>query len=332
MGDEISADGDAIPAPRIPPGVPWVQRLEVERFAKEIDRYRRKEISDDEFRAFRLENGVYGIRFHPDVQMVRVKVPLGRLTADQLEALEAIAHGYARGLGHVTTRQDVQFHWVPLERIPDLLADLAVVGLTTREACGNTLRNVTACPEAGVHPQEPFDVTPYAQALSVHFLRNPLCQNLPRKFKVAFSGCPEDCAMTAIHDLGFLARVRELDGREVRGFEVYVGGGLGSAPKPAQLLRDFVPVEDYLNLTEAILRIFDRRGERERRHRARLKFLVGDLGIERFRALVTKELRLVRQTRPGARAAEVEAEEASPPRSLTLRPGPPPRGKASAPG
>ncbi len=231
--------------------------------------------------------------------MVRVKVPFGRLTADQLDKLGEVAVAHGSGVGHVTTRQDIQFHWVPLGHVPAVLAELAEVGLTTREAGGNVVRNVTACPEAGVNPFEPFDVTPYADALSAYFLRNPLCQNLPRKFKIAFSGCPEDCAMTVIHDLGFRARVREVDGRNVRGFRVYVGGGLGALPKSAKLLEDFVPVNGYLELAEAVIRVFDRAGNRKQRHRARIKFLVEDVGIEQFRKLVASEWRVVRQTRSG---------------------------------
>lgn len=285
--------------PRISDKVSGPQRSEIERFASEINLYWSGAKSEEEFRAFRLENGVYGIRFQKDIQMVRVKVRFGKLTADQMDRLGQIARVYANGIGHVTTRQDVQFHWIPLERVPSLLAEIADVGLTTREACGNTVRNVTLCPEAGVNPSEPFDVTPYADALSAYLLRNPVCQNLPRKFKIAFSGCPEDCAMTAIHDLGFIAQVREEGGKQTRGFRVYVGGGLGPIPKPARLLEEFVSVDEYMILTEAVLRIFDRMGDRRRRNRARLKFLIDDCGVEAFRKLVNSERRVVSQTRSG---------------------------------
>lgn len=276
------------------------QRAEVERFAEEILRYLSGEGSPAEFRMFRLENGVYGIRFLKDVHMVRVKIPHGLLRADQLERLAHVAREYCDGKAHVTTRQDVQLYYVPLERIPFLLSDLAEIGLTTREACGNTVRNVTACPEAGVDPTEPFDVTPYAETLARHFLRNPVCQNLPRKFKVAFSGCAEDCAMTAIHDLAFLARMRPADGQEARGFQVLVGGGLGPTPKAAKVLSEFVPADDYLVVAEAVLRVYDRRGNRGQRQKARIKFLVEDLGIEAFREAVLREATVVRQTRPGS--------------------------------
>lgn len=298
------------PGPTPAPGASAeAQRAEIERFASEIARLQSGEISDADFRAFRLENGVYGIRFQKDVQMVRVKVPYGLLRADQLERLARVSRDYSNGAIHVTTRQDVQVYWIPLGRIPSFLADLAEVGLTTREASGNTVRNVIACPEAGVSATESFDVTPYAHALSAYFLRNPVCQDLPRKFKIAFSGCAEDCTMTAIHDLGFLARLREENGREARGFRVLVGGGLGPLPRAAQVLVDFAPAEDYLPLAEAVIRVFDRRGNRAQRHRARLKFLLEDLGIEAFRQLVLQEARVVRQTRPGSMLLDVPAVE-----------------------
>lgn len=193
---------------------------EIYRFAELIERRRRGEVDEEDFRRFRLQHGVYSIRGQTDVQMIRVKVPHGALTATQLERLGDIAERFTSGIGHITTRQDVQFHWVRLESVPEVLRLLAEVGLTTREACGNVVRNVTACPLAGVCRTEAFDVTPYAAALSRHLLHNPICQTLPRKFKIALSGCATDCAMAGIHDIGAVATAQEENGTARWGFRL----------------------------------------------------------------------------------------------------------------
>lgn len=223
--------------------------------------------------------------------MVRVKIPLGRLNASQVERLADVAEASARGVGHVTTRQDVELHWIRLEEIPRVMQRLAEVGLTTREACGNTVRNVTACPLVGICPDEVFDVTPFALAVSQVFLRHPLVQRLPRKFKMAFSGCPADCAYAPIHDIGAVASVRRENGVMEKGFRLFVGGGLGPAPRQADVLEEFLPAAHLLSTCEAVLRVFDRLGERRNRNLARLKFLVRRLGIGEFRRLVLEERR-----------------------------------------
>jgi len=325
---------DLGPSVNIAPHVQGPQRAEILRFVEMIRAYRSKAISEDEFRAFRLENGVYGIRFQKDIQMIRVKIPFGELTSDQMEAMGHCAETYGHGISHVTTRQCVQFHWIPLDSVPQLLADLADKGLTTREACGNTVRNVTACPEAGFHSKEPFDVNPYAAQFKEYFLRNLANQNLPRKFKVAFSGCPEDCAKTAMHDLGLRATIKEeVDETQPgakrfrRGFKVYVGGGLGATPKAAKLLTEFLAVEDLLPASLAVIRLYDRLGNRKQRHKARIKFLVDDLGIDEFRKLWEAEFKVVRATISGVDFPGLGVEERRPvrlpePRPLTGEPAP----------
>jgi len=210
---------------------------EIETFESEVQRLTAGEVSNDIFKPFRLQYGIYGQR-QPGVQMVRIKIPFGGLTANQLRRIAELADRYTTGVGHVTTRQDIQLHFAMLEDVPTIMRKLAEVGLTTREACANTVRNVTACHLAGVCQGEVFDVTPYAKTVALHLLRNPLNQSLPRKFKIAFSGCRHDCALTPIHDIGLLAATRH-DG--VIGFRMAVGGGLGSTPRIAQVLREFVP-------------------------------------------------------------------------------------------
>lgn len=311
---------------------------ESERFALQIERRRQGEISEEEFRRYRLNNGVYGIRGQQDVQMIRVKIPFGTLTARQANELGNIAEEFApRGIGHITTRQCIQYHLVPLEQVPDLMRRLGEVGLTSREACGNTVRNVTGCPLAGVCRDEVFDITPYAAAYVRYFIRNPKNQNLPRKFKTSFSGCAKDCAMSAIHDIGAVAAVREVDGRIERGFRVYVGGGLGSFPRAADLLEEFTPLDQFFLTAEAIMRVFDLLGERKNMHRNRMKFLINDLGIEEFRDRVFKERRLLGAVKAvnlfapdlTAVAAEPAAAEAGVPPGVA--PGVAPAGVAEIP-
>ena len=191
---------------------------DIEEFVSVLEAFERGVIGPDEFRTFRLTRGIYGQR-QDDVQMIRVKIPQGVLNGDQLRALASVAREHSRGFGHVTTRQNVQFHFVKMAAVPQAMDAMEKAGLTTREACGNTVRNITACPMAGVCADEPFDVTPYGEALTRFFLRNPICQALPRKFKIALSGCPTDCAMGAMHDIGVIARTREVEGRREIGRE-----------------------------------------------------------------------------------------------------------------
>ncbi len=223
--------------------------------------------------------------------MQRIKVPYGGLSAAQLEVLAELAREYADGILHVTTRQDFQLHFVHIDDTPDLMRRLAAVGLTTLEACGNSVRNITGCPLAGVCRTQAFDVTPYAHALTYYLLGHDDVQDFGRKFKIAFSGCAgEACGLAKMHDLGFVAQVKTADRRERHGFTIYVGGGLGTVPQQAKILADFVPVEEILPLTQAVCRVFARHGEKRNRNRARLKFLVTRLGIETFRELVFAEL------------------------------------------
>src|SRR5919106_5045022 len=232
---------------------------EIETFEKEAQRMLSGEIANDLFKPFRLQYGIYGQR-QPGVQMVRIKIPFGGLTANQMRCIAEVADRYTTGVGHVTTRQDIQLHFALLSDVGMIMRRLAEVGLTTREACANTVRNVTACHLAGVCQGEVFDVTPYAKTVALHLLRNPLNQSLPRKFKIDFSGCRTDCALTPIHDVGLLAAKRE-DG--VIGFRMSVGGGLGAAPRIGQVLREFVPMDELIPSIEAVIKVFDALGNRK---------------------------------------------------------------------
>jgi sulfite reductase (ferredoxin) len=222
--------------------------------------------------------------------MQRIKIPAGGLNAGQLETLAELAEEYSDGIAHVTTRQDFQLHYVHIEDTPSMMRRLAATGITTREACGNSVRNVTACPYAGVCPDELFDVTPYARALSKFLLGHPDCQNFGRKFKPSFSGCGQHaCGLASMHDLGLIAAQRRENGEQKIGFEMYVGGGLGAVPYQAKLFDSFIPPEELLPISQAIARVFAKYGEKKNRSRARIKFLVQDLGIEKFRELVFEE-------------------------------------------
>ena len=280
---------------------------EIDNFESETGRFLRGELSPERYRGFRLAHGIYGQR-QPDVQMIRVKIPTGALTGDQLYRLADISQEFSTGIAHLTTRQDVQFHYVRLDRVSQVMRQLADVGLTTREACGNSVRNVTACPLSGFLAEELFNVQPYALATYAFLVRNPFCQQMARKFKIAFSACPEDCAATAIHDIGAVGRViapgSDPAGREETryGFKVLVGGGLGSTPFTAQILSEFVSVGDLLPTIKAILKVFSDLGNRKNKMKARLKFVVHRLGIEEFRSRVTAAL---------AELTEVEWQEAA---------------------
>jgi sulfite reductase beta subunit-like hemoprotein len=261
--------------------------VEIGAITDAIARFRSGALSPERFRALRLAHGIYGQR-QPGVHMVRIKVPAGTLDGRQLTAIADLAERHSSGVAHLTTRQDVQLHFVALDQVPVLLRGLAAAGLSTREACGNNVRNVTACPLSGDLADEVFPVRPFALATAAFFERNPFCQQMARKFKVAFSGCPEDCAATAIHDIGLLARSRIEDGRVRHGFAVLVGGGLGAAPFVAQPLDPFVPAGDLLAVLKSVLEVFADHGNRRVRTKARLKFVVHRVGIERFRVMVSE--------------------------------------------
>lgn len=222
--------------------------------------------------------------------MQRIKIPFGGLSARQLEILAELAEEYSDGIAHITTRQDVQLHYVHIEDTPSIMRRLAAVAITTREACGNTVRNVTACPVAGVCRTQAFDVTPYAKALAYFLLGHPDAQSFGRKFKISFSGCRDEaCALAHMHDFGAIAAVREGNGEVKRGFALYVGGGLGAVPQQAKLFTEFLPEEELLPTAQAIARVFARLGEKKNRNTARLKFLVSKLGLEEFQRLVAEE-------------------------------------------
>src|SRR5271170_7404549 len=291
---------------------------EIDIFETEIELRKQGKVEERLFAETRLRRGAYGQRYDngqrydgqkfqeiaypsgdltkgPSTMwdapgMQRIKIPGGGLNADQLETMAELAEEYSDNIAHVTTRQDFQLHYIHIDDTPNLMRRLAAAGITTREACGNSVRNVTACPYAGTCQDEVFDVTPYSHALAKFLLGHPDCQNFGRKFKPAFSGCAQHaCGLTSMHDVGFIASTRSENGAEKRGFQMFVGGGLGAVPYMAKLFDSFVPVEEILPLTQAIARVFARLGEKKNRNRARIKFLVHDLGIDKFRDLVLEE-------------------------------------------
>lgn len=273
-------------------GILPVLQEELDNFERVVGEFIQGDWDPIAFQAFRLRMGVYGQR-QPDVHMLRIKLPVGEVFSEQLERLGTIAREFApMKKGHVTTRENMQFHFVPLEQTPQALSVLGQVGLSTREACGNTVRNVTGCPLAGVCADEPFDTTPYAGAYARYFLRHPVSQGMPRKIKTSFSGCEKDCALTSIHDVGFIPKTREVGGQIEKGFKMVVGGGLAIMPRIAPTLYEFVPVDSYLRISEAVLRVFDAsEQERKNRMKARIKFMVDRIGIDEFRKLVEEELK-----------------------------------------
>jgi len=289
---------------------------EIDVFEMQIALGRTGKLDEKVFAETRLRRGCYGQRYdnghrHDGIQsqtlnffsdmtkgpdtlwdapgMQRIKIPFGGVTPDQLDTLADLSEEYADGVLHVTTRQDFQLHYVHIDDTPSLMRRLAAVGITTREACGNSVRNVTACPLSGVCNTEAFDVTPYAKASAKFMLGHPDAQGFGRKFKIAFSGCRQEaCALTNMHDMGCIAVTRIENGIEKRGFEVYVGGGLGAVPQQAKLFDAFVPEEELLPLTQAIGRVFARMGEKKNRAAARIKFLITKLGIDEFQISCSK--------------------------------------------
>ena len=266
---------------------PVVQKdiLDLER---KIQLFHEGKIDEDRFRSLRLARGIYGQR-QPGVQMIRIKLPFGRVTSEQLHRIADVSDEYSQGRLHITTRQDIQIHHVSLDRTPELWSELEKDNITLREACGNAVRNITASETAGIDPKEPFNVSPYADATFKFFLRNPICQEMGRKFKISFSGTEEDTALSFLHDIGFLAKIKEIDGEMVRGFKVMIAGGLGSQPRHANLGFNFLEADRIIPFIESVLRIFDRHGERNKRAKARLKFLIKDIGLDSFFTLVEKE-------------------------------------------
>jgi sulfite reductase (ferredoxin) len=290
---------------------------EIDVFDHEVALRKQGKIEERVFAETRLRRGVYGQRYdngqrsdgkttrtlsYPSNNtkgpntlwdapgMQRIKIPYGGLNAGQLEILADLCEEYSDGIAHVTTRQDIQLHFIHIEDTPALMRRLAAAGITTREACGNSVRNVTACPVAGVCRDQTFDVTPYAKAIAYFLLGHPDAQSFGRKFKISFSGCKENaCALAHLHDFGAIAATREEDGKIRRGFELWVGGGLGPVPQQARLYDEFVPEEEILPVAQAIARVFARLGEKKNRNTARLKFLVSKLGIEEFKKLVAAE-------------------------------------------
>src|SRR3954462_1343480 len=296
----------------------FADEADIDEFVATLERYERGELTPDQWRAFRLVRGTYGQRQTADAQMLRVKIPQGILTSDQLEALADVGERYSRGFGHITTRQNVQFHFVKLHDVEPAMRRLAEAGLTTREACGNSVRNITTCPYAGVAADERFDVTPYGEETTRYFLRHPLSSTLPRKFKIAFEGCPDDHTAIAINDLAFHA---ELGPGGARGFRVLAGGGAALMCKSAGGIHDFLPVAETLRVVEAILRVFQRHGDYQHKQRNRMKFMIKALGWDVWLQAYQKELAACRD--------EVPALEIDPP---AIEPAPTsPRADAPSP-
>ena len=255
---------------------------------KKIRLFREGKMDEEKFRSLRLARGVYGQR-QQGVQMVRIKLPYGKMTLAQWNRVADVSDEYSTGNLHLTTRQDIQIHFVSLDRTPELWAELDKDDITIREACGNTVRNITASDAAGIDPDEPFDVTPYAHAMFEYFLRKPVNQEMGRKFKIAFSSSEKDTALIFMHDLGAIPRIRTINGKEVRGFKVVVGGGLGAQPVLATTTHEFLEEDRLIPYLESVLRVFDRYGERNSRHKARIKFLIQKIGIDAFNELVAQE-------------------------------------------
>lgn len=262
---------------------PVVER-DIIALADKIHEFQGGRLDEEKFRSLRLARGIYGQR-QPGVQMVRIKLPYGKVSSQQLRRICEVSEEYSTGRLHITTRQDIQIHYVDINRTPELWAQLERDAITIREACGNTVRNVTASETAGIDVNEPFDVSPYAHALFQYFLRNPISQEMGRKFKVSFSASDADSGLSYMHDLGFIAKIE--DG--VRGFKVMLGGGLGSQPRLADEMYSFLPADQIVPLMEGVVRVFDRYGERKSRAKARMKFLIKDLGLEGFKSLLEEE-------------------------------------------
>ena len=277
------------------PRIDWSRREEADNFAQTVKLYRQGKIDHDNFRRFRLQHGAYGTRMTDDYAMVRIKIPAGQIYPNQLEKIAQLSEMYSIGSAHVSTRENIQLHWVVLEDVSEIMHGLADVGLTSREACGNTVRNVMCSPLSGVCNDEKFDATPYAIATAKFLLRNPLNQSLPRKFKFNFSCC-EKHGMTRIVDVGLIPQIREFNDKKQRGFKIFLGGGLGNKSFVGHQLEDFTPEEDLLYTSIAVLQIFDRMGNRKNMARNRMRYLVDEMGWSKFQNLILKQRTIVRAT------------------------------------
>jgi len=271
----------------------FASESDIAEFVETLERYEAGELTPDQWRAFRLVRGVYGQR-QDDVQMFRVKIPQGVLSAGALQALADACENWSRGFAHITTRQNIQLHFMKLGDTEACMRRLAHTGLTTREACGNSVRNIVGCPLAGVCQTEAFDISPYAEALTRYFLRHPLSSSLPRKFKISLGGCEPDCAGGAFNDIGFRARVRGINGCAEPGFRVTVGGGTATLCQSGWLLHDFLPAGQILNVVEAVLRVFHAHGNRRSKANARMKYLIRKIGWEAWKRLYDQKLEAVR--------------------------------------
>jgi len=275
--------------------VNWAKMEEADNFAKTVKLFRQGKYSEDSFRRFRLQHGAYGTRMTGDYAMVRIKIPAGKIYPNQLEKVAQLSEAFSIGSAHLSTRENIQLHWVVLEDVSEIMRGLAEVGLTSREACGNTVRNVMCSPLSGVCGEEKFDATPYAIATAKFLLRNPMNQNLPRKFKFNFTCC-EKHGMVRMTDVGVLPEIREVEGKKELGFKIFLGGGLGNKSFVGYQLEEFTPEEDLLYTSIAVLRIFDRMGDRKNMARNRMRYLVNEMGWEKFQNLVLKERAIVRAT------------------------------------
>lgn len=288
------ATGKGVSKPK--PNPKWGKEEETETFAKRVKLFRQGKISEDDFRRFRLQHGAYSSRLRMDYSMVRIKVPGGEVTPDQLEKIASLSEAFSIGSAHVSTRQNIQLHWVQLEDVSEVIRGLVEIGLTTREACGNTVRNVMCSHYAGVCPTEAFDATPYSKAIARFFLRNPMCQNLPRKFKINFACCDKH-GLVRVADIGIVPAIKQgEDGKAIRGFKIYLGGGLGAASFIGHQLEDFTPEDRLLATCMATVRLFDRHGNRENMARNRMRYLVHETGWEKFQKMALKERSIVEMT------------------------------------
>ncbi|MCE9617077.1 MAG: nitrite/sulfite reductase [Nitrosarchaeum sp.] len=287
------------------PKINWARMEEAEDFANTVKLFRQGKYDEDSFRRYRLQHGAYGTRMTNDYAMVRIKLPAGEIYPHQLEKISQLSEQFSIGSAHFSTRENIQLHWVILEDVSEILRGLAEVGLTSREACGNSVRNVMCSPLSGVCPDEEFDSTPYALATARFFLRNPLSQSLPRKFKFNFTCC-EKHGMVRMVDVGLIPQTRDLDGTIQKGFKIFLGGGLGNKSFVGYQLEEFTPEEDLLYTSIAVLRIFDRLGDRKNMARNRMRYLVNDMGWEKFQNLVLKERAIVRATQSVVTHLEVD--------------------------
>ena len=273
------------------PNSQWGKEEETEIFAQKVKLYRQGKLSDDDFRRFRLQAGTYSSRLQMNFSMIRIKIPSGEITPEQLEKIASLSEAFSIGSAHVSTRQNIQLHWVQLEDVSEVMRGLVEVGLTTREACGNTVRNVMCSHFAGVCSDEAFDATPYAKAIARFFIRNPMCQNLPRKFKINFACCNKH-GLVRVADIGLVPAIKD----NVKGFKIYLGGGLGAASFIGHPLEDFTPEDRVLSTCMATIRLFDRHGNRENMARNRMRYLVHEMGWEKFQKMALKERSIVEMT------------------------------------